>query len=209
MKYTRNSPKPSGEICIRGPAIFKGYFKNKKLTEETLDADGWLHTGDVGCIEAKNKLRIIDRVKNIFKLSQGEYIVPEKLERAYEQSSLIMQVFIHGDSMRNHIVAIIFPEPDELKSFCETRNLSGSTVEEQIKHPEVFKAIESDLSRLAKDSNFNSLEKVKGNFELITKEFEVGVVLTPTMKIKRKDARDLYADAIARIYKRADALIDV
>jgi long-chain acyl-CoA synthetase len=111
--------------------------------------------------------------------------------------------------MRNHIVAIIFPEPDELKAFCLVRGLSGTTVAEQIVHPEVFKAIESDLSRLAKDSNFNSLEKVKGNFELVDKEFEVGVVLTPTMKIKRKDARDLYADAIAKIYKRADALIDV
>ncbi len=80
---------------------------------------------------------------------------------------------------------------------------------EWIKHPEVVKAIESELSRLAKDANFNSLEKVKGNFELVDKEFEVGVVLTPTMKIKRKDARDLYAEQIIRIYKRADALIDV
>lgn len=135
--------------------------------------------------------------------------MPEKLERCYEQSTLIMSVFIHGDSMRNHIVAIIFPEPEELTKFCKSRNLSGSTIEEQIKHQEVFKAIENDLSRLAKDSNFNSLEKVKGNFELVDKEFEVGVVLTPTMKIKRKDARDLYTDAIARIYKRADALIDM
>lgn len=72
---------------------------------------------------------------------------------------------------------------------------------------EVFKAIENDLSRLAKDSNLNSLEKVKGNFELVGKEFEVGTVLTPTMKIKRKDARDIFADQIARIYKRADALL--
>lgn len=69
MKYTRNSPNPSGEICIRGPAIFKGYFKNKTLTDETVDKDGWLHTGDVGCLMEKNKLKIIDRVKNIFKLS--------------------------------------------------------------------------------------------------------------------------------------------
>ena len=137
MKYTRDSAKPSGEICIRGPAIFQGYFRNKKLTDETVDQDGWLHTGDVGCLEEKNKLRIIDRVKNIFKLSQGEYIVPEKLERAYEQSDLIMQIFIHGDSMRNHIVAIIFPDPEELVKFCDRRGLSGSSHAARIEHPEV------------------------------------------------------------------------
>ena len=70
LNYTRNSkPYPAGEICIRGPSIFRGYFKNKQLTDEAIDKDGWLHTGDVGAIAEQNKLKIIDRVKNIFKLS--------------------------------------------------------------------------------------------------------------------------------------------
>lgn len=69
---------------LRGPSIFMGYFKNKELTEETKDSEGWLHTGDVGLIGPGNALKIIDRIKNIFKLSQGEYIVTEKLERVYE-----------------------------------------------------------------------------------------------------------------------------
>lgn len=69
MGYTKNTkPYPSGEICLRGHAVFKGYFKNQSLTDETLK-DGWLRTGDVGCIIEKNRLKIIDRVKNIFKLS--------------------------------------------------------------------------------------------------------------------------------------------
>lgn len=85
MGYNRYSkPFPKGEICIRGPSIFVGYFRNKELTDEAKDEEGWLHTGDVGMLGKGNSLRIIDRIKNIFKLSQGEYIVAEKLERIYE-----------------------------------------------------------------------------------------------------------------------------
>ncbi len=85
LNYTKDcQPYPRGEVCLRGPSIFLGYFKNHSLTLSVKDQEGWLHSGDVGEIIEGKALRIIDRIKNIFKLSQGEYIVSEKLERVYD-----------------------------------------------------------------------------------------------------------------------------
>ena len=110
-------------------------------------------------------------------------------------------IFIHGDSLRNHIVAIIYPDPLEVEKFCNKMKVQcGDSHAERIKTVEVIRQIENDLAKSAKDANFNSLEKVKANFELVEKEFEVGVVLTPTLKLRRKFARDAFSEHIQRIY---------
>lgn len=116
MRYLAQDKK--GEICIRGPGVFKGYYKDPEKTAETLTADGWLKTGDIGMIDSKGRLYIVDRKKNIFKLSQGgnatllhlvltnsinvtvEYVAPDKIENTYVKSNFIAQLYVHGDSLQ-------------------------------------------------------------------------------------------------------------
>ena len=102
---------PRGEVLMRGPCVFHDYYKNEEITNETL-IDGWLMTGDVGMILPNGALRIIDRKKNIFKLSQGEYIAPDKIENIYVRARGVAEVFVHGTSLESYVVAIVVPDPD-------------------------------------------------------------------------------------------------
>ena len=95
---------------MKGPAIFSGYYKRPDKTAECFDSEGWFLTGDVGVVYPNGSVKIIDRSKNIFKLSQGEYLAPEKLESAYIQSPLILQIMVYGDSLKNCAVAIVVPD---------------------------------------------------------------------------------------------------
>ena len=100
----------------------KGYFKNEEKTKEMIPDGVWLHSGDVGVIYPSGQLQIIDRAKNIFKLSQGEYIAPEKLENVYIQSKWISQAWIHGDSLNDFILLFAVIEPEMLKTFPGTND---------------------------------------------------------------------------------------
>jgi long-chain acyl-CoA synthetase len=121
-----------------------------------------------------------------------------------------MSCFIHGDALKNHIVAIIYPDPEELAKWCKQQGIGSEdeTHAERCKHPEVFKQIASDFAIAWKANNLTGLEKLGLNFAIVGEEFKVGVVLTPTMKIKRKIAREFYAEQISDIYKKSDERLE-
>ena len=115
-----------GEICIKGPNVFSGYYKNETLTKAVLDEDGWYHTGDIGTWLKNGSLKIIDRRKNIFVLSNGEQIFPEKVEGIFQEMPVIDQIFVYGDSKHDFAIAIIVPNESLLKTLCQKKNILGS-----------------------------------------------------------------------------------
>lgn len=117
MGYLATDNPPRGEIQFKGSNQFKGYFKNPEKTAEAITEDGWVSTGDVGIVFPNGSLKIVDRAKNIFKLCQGEYIAPEKLENVYVQCPLVGQIFVYGDSLQAYLLAVIVPDPENLKKW--------------------------------------------------------------------------------------------
>jgi len=119
MKYLSTDPNPRGEICLRGHPVFLGYYKDEVKTSECIDKDGFMHSGDVGELLPNGALKIIDRAKNIFKLAQGEYVAPEKVEQIYAKVAGVDSVFVHGDSLQYYCVGVITPSKDKLKDLAK------------------------------------------------------------------------------------------
>ncbi|XP_042555767.1 long-chain-fatty-acid--CoA ligase 1 isoform X2 [Dipodomys spectabilis] len=191
--------KGEGEICVKGPNVFKGYLKDPGKTAEALDKDGWLHTGDIGKWLPNGTLKIIDRKKHIFKLAQGEYIAPEKIENIYIRSEPVAQVFVHGESLQAFLVAIVVPDVEVLTPWAQKKGFEGS-FEELCRNKDVKKAILEDLVRLGKESGLKPFEQVKG-IALHTELFSVdNGLLTPTMKAKRPELRNYFRSQIDELY---------
>mmetsp|Transcript_35796 Transcript_35796/g.80554 ORF Transcript_35796/g.80554 Transcript_35796/m.80554 type:complete len:680 (-) Transcript_35796:175-2214(-) len=188
-----------GEICYRGPNVFRGYYKMPQKTAEAIDSEGWLHSGDIGIWLPDGKLKIVDRKKNIFKLAQGEYVAPEKIENIYVGSPVVMQCFVHGDSLQNFLVGVVVPDPDVLGEWAKKKGKTGSMAE-LCKDPEVNKYILDTLTKLGKERQLSGFEMVKAVYLEPDQWQPGGAMLTPTFKLQRAKARDVYAAEIDALY---------
>uniref|UniRef100_A0A8C1ZBH6 Arachidonate--CoA ligase n=1 Tax=Cyprinus carpio TaxID=7962 RepID=A0A8C1ZBH6_CYPCA len=191
--------KGEGEICVKGPNVFKGYLKDPVRTAETLDADGWLHTGDIGKWLPNGTLKIIDRKKHIFKLAQGEYISPEKIESIYIRSEPVSQLYVHGDSLQSCLVGVIVPDPEVLPSWAQKKGFVGC-YDELCGNKELKKAILDDMVRLGKASGLHSFEQVK-DIHIHKEMFSIqNGLLTPTLKSKRPELKEYFKTEIEQLY---------
>lgn len=201
MQYTVNDkPYPRGELQMKGSTIFSGYFKRPDKTAEAFDSEGWFCTGDVVMVYPNGSVRIIDRSKNIFKLSQGEYIAPEKIENIFALSKFVEQSMVYGDSLKNCCVGIIVPNPSTVKAWAAENGKNVSDWEGLMKSPELKKAIMEELDQIGKANKLSSLERPRDIY-VTAEAFSVeNDILTPTFKLKRNKGRDAYKTQIDAMY---------
>jgi len=190
-----------GEILLRGRGIMRGYWKLPEVTAETKDADGWLHTGDIGELDAKGRLKITDRKKDLIKTSGGKYIAPQKLEsRLKALNTFVSQVVVHGDA-RHFCSALITLDPEALAKWAAANGKGDRTYAELVADPEVRRLIEPAIDTL--NGELAKYETIK-KWALLPKDFTVeDGELTPSLKVKRKVIETKYRDLLDGFYAGA------
>lgn len=191
-----------GEICVRGPPVFKGYYKDADKTKEAIDDEAWLHSGDVGLWTMEGQMKIIDRKKNIFKLAQGEYVSAEKIENVINQSIFVGQSFVYGDSLQSYLVAIVVPDEEPVRAWAATSNFANATApfSELCKSDQLKDKILSEVRRTSEQNGLHGFETVRAVF-LEPNIFNVANdLVTPTFKLKRLQLKNYYLKQIEDMY---------
>lgn len=187
-----------GEILTRGHCVMKGYFKAPELTAEVIDAEGWFHTGDIGEFEPEGQLRITGRKKEMFKTAFGKYVVPTIIENKFAEESIIDAIMVVGEN-QPYAAALIVPEFNDLRNWCNNKGITYTTNEEMIQHPEVLKQFKKVVDRCNK--NFGETEQVK-RYKLIGYSWSVDTgELTPTLKLRRKFIMKKHGELIDSLFK--------
>ncbi|WFD34681.1 long-chain-fatty-acid--CoA ligase [Malassezia cuniculi] len=196
--YFAQGNPPQGEVLIRGPSVTQGYLNRPEVTAETFTSDGWLCTGDVGQWNSDGTLSLIDRKKNLVKLSGGEYIAIERLESIYKSVNLVSNLCVHASSDAKQPMAIVFPREDTLRHALEDAGLNDlvdKELEDQIKDKRVVSLVLKQLNAKGKSESFATMELLQ-TVVLIAEELP----LTAAQKVQRKEVANKYADEIKKVY---------
>jgi long-chain acyl-CoA synthetase len=188
----------TGEILVRGPNVFMGYLNLPEKTAETLDADGWLHTGDVGVVDEEGFFRITDRMKDIIITAGGKNITPSELENELKFSPYVTDAVVIGDK-RPYLTVIVMIDQENVEKYAQDNDVPFSNYSSLTHSAEVQSLIQAELDRVNK--KFARVEQIKKFWLLDTQLSAEDEELTPTMKLKRKLIEKKYAPQIEAMYR--------
>ncbi|MDR7096000.1 AMP-dependent synthetase/ligase [Hydrogenophaga laconesensis] len=188
----------TGEILVRGPNVFMGYLNLPEKTAETIDPDGWLHTGDVGVVDEEGFFRITDRMKDIIITAGGKNITPSELENELKFSPYVTDAVVIGDK-RRYLTVIIMIDQENVEKYAQDNDVPFSNYASLTRSPEVQALIQAELDRV--NRKFARVEQIKKFFLLDTQLSAEDEELTPTMKLKRKLVQQKYAEQIEAMYR--------
>ncbi|MBI2769715.1 MAG: long-chain fatty acid--CoA ligase [Burkholderiales bacterium] len=188
----------TGEILVRGTNVFMGYLNQPEKTAETIDAEGWLHTGDVGVVDEEGFFRITDRMKDIIITAGGKNITPSELENELKFSPYITDAVVIGDKLP-YLTVIIMIDQENVEKYAQDSDVPFSNYASLTRAPEVQQLIQGELDRV--NRKFARVEQIKKFFLLDTQLSAEDEELTPTMKLKRKLVQTKYAPQIEAMYR--------
>ena len=187
----------NGEILVKGPNVMLGYYKDEEKTREAIDENGYFHTGDKGCFDEDGLLKITGRIKEIFKTSMGKYVSPVLIENKIKESPFIGEMLVIGEGQK-FAAALIYPNFEHLKSWCNIKGITYTTDEEMIKNKDVIMRFRKEIDKY--NATLGDYEQVK-KFELIAKEWTIeSGEMTASLKPRRSKIMQNYADLVNKIY---------
>ena len=190
-----------GELCIKGYNVCSGYYKNSEASKNSFDEEGFFRTGDIAVLLPSYEVKIIDRKKNIFKLSQGEYIAVEKLELYYESSLFVKQIFIYGDSYRNYLIGFVVPEESFVMKWAQSvPSFAGLSFNEICKSQLFHQQLSFEFQRIFKEKQLKGFERIS-KFKVEPDVWTVDEdLVTPTFKLRRRNLKTKFNESIKTMY---------
>jgi long-chain acyl-CoA synthetase len=195
---------PRGEILLRGPCIFPGYYKDPEQTAEAIDKDGWIHTADIGllCPNRANAMRLIDRRGHFFKLKKGQWVTLDRIEQLYKNCKGVKNFWIYGENTWDHLIAVVNVYPQQFMEICADSGVKGDDWLKMIDNEQAVKVFLKELEANVKRDNVIADFEIVAGVIIEPESFMDLGVYTESGKIKRRALAARYKDQIEKLHKK-------